>query len=352
MKQILSFAISLVSIGSFAQNAQTVTIINSNDVAYPGFQYQYYTDTTTSNFDPGLGGTGWTTDFTSLLLDETEVLSIVDIAQTPLASVYPLADLVISNSNGMLGVAANTANAFSIVDEINPAFQGLINFHYTQPDTMLNYSVALYDEWTDNSSYYMSMYFGADPGNGTIADSMRLISTKQEHTIVDGEGTCITEAGTYTALRMLTTTTSTDFVEFYQNGTWVSFGVMGQSSTQTYTWWAKNTGLWLALCEIDGSTGEIMSVSRLASLTTTTEISESSNLPAVKLYPNPASDFITIESAINDSQLEITDVTGRVVKSVPINSTVTTFSVADLSAGMYTYTITGTNQKGRIQVTR
>jgi hypothetical protein len=352
MRHILSSAFFFVTIGSFAQNPATVTIINNTDVAYPGFQYEYYTDTTTNNFSPGAGGTGWVTDFTPLNMDETETISITDISQTSLAAAYPMADLVLSNSSGMLAVAANSANAFSIVDEINPAFQGTINFHYTQPDTVLRYSLSYLDEWSDNSSYFMAMYFGGDPGNGTFADSMRFTSVRQDYTIVDGEGTCITESGSYTTLRLQTTTLLTDYVEFYQNGTWVSFGQMGQSSTMTYTWWAKNSGLWVAMCEIDLTTGEILNVSRLASMITTTGIAEQGNTSTVKLYPNPASDVITIEDPSGEGQLEFTDMTGRVVKSVPLNATVTTISIADLPAGMYTYRVTGTNQQGKLQVAR
>lgn len=348
MKNYLSIIGFLAASSAFAQNP-TVTIINSADVAYPNFRYEYYVDTTTSNFDPGIGGSGWTTDFTTLNLDESNTIVIHDILQTPYASQYPQGNIVLENSYGIFAVAANTSNSFSVIDEINPAFQGFMNFHYLRPDTMLKYNLTLFDSWMDSSSYYVSMFFGADPGNGIIADSIRIITGKQEYTYVDGEGTCLTESGSYTSLRLMTAATLTDYTEFYQNGNWVSFGMTNQIMTITYTWWAKTSGLWVAQCEVDPLTGEILNVSRLASMTTTTGVAEESSEQNAHVYPNPASDILTIETGTEEGFIEIADMTGRIVVTSMINSNVTRIDVTGLASGMYMYRVNGVAQ-GKVQV--
>jgi hypothetical protein len=60
-------------------------------------------------------------------------------------------------------------------------------------------------------------------------------------------------------------------------------------------------------------------------------IDEISNF--VKLYPNPTSHQLTIETALKVSKINIIDVTGKIIKT--INTNTNTIDVSDLSNGIY-----------------
>jgi hypothetical protein len=60
------------------------------------------------------------------------------------------------------------------------------------------------------------------------------------------------------------------------------------------------------------------------------------NLPVIKIYPNPASNFITIESDhLNIESVELVDLVGKVIRmnNTPGNSVV--WDIQQLSAGVY-----------------
>ena len=60
---------------------------------------------------------------------------------------------------------------------------------------------------------------------------------------------------------------------------------------------------------------------------------------SISIYPNPATDKLTLEipSAISLHQIEITDALGRVVQSIKwkVQSHITTISVSDFPSGVY-----------------
>lgn len=66
-------------------------------------------------------------------------------------------------------------------------------------------------------------------------------------------------------------------------------------------------------------------------------IQENSTENLVTLYPNPANDqlFISWKIELNVNRLDVTDVTGRVVISQPVNSNLASIRVSELPAGVY-----------------
>lgn len=75
-------------------------------------------------------------------------------------------------------------------------------------------------------------------------------------------------------------------------------------------------------------------------LDTTTNINEAEHVQ-FKIYPNPASDIITIqtEQAQEKTVLQLTDITGRVVFSSLLRNTKTSIDVSALPEGIYFYNI-------------
>lgn len=59
-----------------------------------------------------------------------------------------------------------------------------------------------------------------------------------------------------------------------------------------------------------------------------------------KVYPNPASDFIYVESnASQNSEIAIYNITGQLVKTVPVTSEKTQINISELQNGIYFYSI-------------
>jgi hypothetical protein len=64
-------------------------------------------------------------------------------------------------------------------------------------------------------------------------------------------------------------------------------------------------------------------------------IAENANLNSkIKVYPNPADDYLTIES-INGQVLELYSLPSELIQRMTIGSGVTNISIANLPAGVY-----------------
>jgi len=68
-------------------------------------------------------------------------------------------------------------------------------------------------------------------------------------------------------------------------------------------------------------------------------LDESANVN-LTVYPNPASDVVTIESNMTEGSIQIIDLTGKVIANQTVNGVATSFNTAALSNGMYTVVLT------------
>lgn len=66
----------------------------------------------------------------------------------------------------------------------------------------------------------------------------------------------------------------------------------------------------------------------------------------VALYPNPATDEVTISNIANGNSIEVINAEGRVVYTGTVNNSVETINVSNLDAGFYTVKVTGNNVIG------
>lgn len=71
-----------------------------------------------------------------------------------------------------------------------------------------------------------------------------------------------------------------------------------------------------------------------------------SNENIFNIYPNPASDYVKINSDVNFvNEANIYDMTGRCVKNTIINDANTTINIEDLNQGVYFININGKVEK-------
>lgn len=73
-----------------------------------------------------------------------------------------------------------------------------------------------------------------------------------------------------------------------------------------------------------------------------------------KVYPNPATTVVNLSSKNNTTinQVQITDLNGRVIKSIAVNEVVTQINIADLNAGVYFLKATSNNGVGVTKIVK
>lgn len=150
-------------------------------------------------------------------------------------------------------------------------------------------------------------------------------------------------------------------LEKYKIGVYVGTGTPTQTSDFTYISGAINLTATIAwtertqsLAAYDGQNIRIGIQCRTADaymfmvddfkVTAATLSADSFTLSGVKMYPNPATDVLNIQSDVEElTKVSITDLNGRVVKTVSNN--LSQISLGDLSKGMYLVTIESATAK-------
>jgi hypothetical protein len=86
--------------------------------------------------------------------------------------------------------------------------------------------------------------------------------------------------------------------------------------------------------------------------TSNTQVNNTINeVPTVQVYPNPAADYVMIQSNIKNAQIIITDLMGRTILETKAQEQNTKVNISSLKAGMYLVTIFNetTRQTVRLQ---
>ena len=77
-------------------------------------------------------------------------------------------------------------------------------------------------------------------------------------------------------------------------------------------------------------------------------VTQNRKIANVKVYPNPSSDYITVELPNNNSEnrkLTIYNSTGQLIKSIDINKNIVTINGKNITSGLYFYKIQNTTDK-------
>lgn len=334
-----------------AQQSQSQLIISSNDAAYTGTMYGYMTDSLQPNFPIGGTGTNLIWDFTNLQTQNVDLFQVVDIANHPVSNIYQNATHVYQNQNGIASAISNTPAALVLWGERDMSASSMINFKHTLPDTLLKFNITFGSVWNDLSQTRMQFYFGMDPGIGQVVDSIRVTSTKQDHNVVDGEGTLTSTLNTFQVLRVSTFSDVTEITEFYISGQWVPFGAPVNYSYDTHQFWAENIGMPVATIQYDHTMNRVTEVKWL--YMTNGTLGESEQLTSntiLKIFPNPVVDQVTIETAEANGMLEVYNTSGQLLstKEVVHNSTPLDFS--QFPTGTYVVRYVGSNRSSSHQI--
>jgi hypothetical protein len=232
----------------------------------------------------------------------------------------------------------------------DPFGNGIIPISFANPETQMVYPASYGSSFGDTAGGISQFYLGYDPGIGFPIDSVRLHTYIYKASDFDATGTLTSPLGTFNVLRQNTYRKQIDTIDIYVFGLWTYEAFTIVDSTRTYSYWTNGIGYPLVELTDQDDLGAITNTWWLTANPTVTGISETNNSSAVVIYPNPANNDFTVQTETSTGSIEVLDITGRVVKTSIINSTLTRVDVSDLASGMYTYRVVGTAQQGKVQV--
>lgn len=349
MKRNLLFALLFSPLLSLCQ-----ITINTAQLPYPGLAYIMVNDTLLNTPVPP-GGINQTWDFSSLNNNGQDTSSYISAAGTPFISDFPTSNLASHSPQDSAFVYMTTNASGFYIDGTRfygdtsglplPINKFVFNPAYLVIPTPFTYGN------TRNSSHRFQLDFSFQ---GTPA---RLISNTQQVFEGDGYGSLQLPNANYpNTLRIKTIQTSFDSLLLDPTG----FGfyvLVNSSSSQTtlYHWLrtAQPSLLMTLTADSLGTTAESADFFEGTAVTGLSSI-EANQDPNVRVYPNPASEyiFVSLPDAGTPSDLfQLFDMTGRKISEKQLEGlNQYGFEVTNLSEGIYTWNLTSRNTSGRLVI--
>ncbi len=322
MKRILFLLLSLVLLPLQAQ-----VIITRSDLAYQEGDRHSFNNTDpldlVTGISPETAGPNVSWDFStvnvSILVGKTSVY--VDPASTPFAAQVEGANLAIKNE-----------------DEINGPYQ----FVNLTDEGLEHYYTGWYEDGI--SAFYtftpslkaleFPMSYGQTFEQDYVAElykegSLFMIDSSSASVEVDAWGTVTTPVGTFTdVLRMKRTTIASGYM--YYDGNWVHTADL---STIVYSWF--KAGIHTALINVSGFLDEEGYTLIWLTNPGSTGMEEPKTVPELRIWPNPATEFLNIESEAIE-ELTLYDIAGKLTLEANANGASSLrLTTSGLSRGSY-----------------
>jgi hypothetical protein len=337
MKKSL-LCIASLAIGS-ALSAQ-ITITQS-DIAPLYSQIRQANDTLPS-VTPGSAGANQTWNLSGLHNDREDTLVFTLPQFTPYAADFPNANLAVVNSNNgspMYIFLVNTPSTLNIEGQAaDPFATGNIPLSFDNNEVMLPFPSTYNSSYTDTATTYRQFFVGQNiPPLGYI-DSARVHMHVYKTSVMDGWGSCTTPLNTYNTIRQNIKRVEYDTIDIYTSGFWIPEVYTSMDSIRTYAYWANGIGYPVAQLTDYQDLGTISSATWIPALPQVIGMSEYSNGVSMHVYPNPSVETVTFSSnGAKVAVINLTDMNGRIIRSVNVNADQTTMNVSDLASGMYFY---------------
>lgn len=332
MKKHLTLLVFTVFVGALSLMAQ----IELDNFDYHRFGNQYFRgfiNVNLSQIDVPSAGANQAWDYFLLQNDFKDTLSVVKVDETPFVDSFP---------NAEFALTSNFSKYF--FESLSPEGARIEGFSNYNPITMqsritrfdfagysMPYPLTFGDSYGFDYAY--EIYFGAQ--NSIIpvnADTGKVKSNVNIEISVDGFGVLAIPAGSFNALRFKQNSLQTDSVYVLNaSNTWELDQVL-VDSTISYLFFSKNIGA--SLLTITTRSGEVSSTYYLTGLVID-GVDDSNNQDRLVVYPQPAGDFMYVNSTLPKELLEIRDVQGRIVHSQNCENNLDAIDVSGLDNGVY-----------------
>jgi len=354
MKKIVLFS----SLAVFGLAVQAQISIVDTDVAVAGTQFTEATDDNpASSITGGPGGANQTWNFSALNQDDTDTTFFVNADWKEKHEEFPTATIAIyqSSDDSSWQFLSKTPTEINVVGgvEIDPLGDTLTfgaNLQFlTFPSTLgTSFTSGPFELFSQADS------FGIDPdgpGPHALVDSLRVTVSQSIESEMDASGTLTTPFGTFDVLRQNSMEITSGEAEMYADGMWqplsalliALIGDQESDTTANYRWWTNdaNVGFPLVEYEYDLATGDpVDGASWLLSQPTVVGIADEAKAIQAKLYPNPATEQLTVEGAnLAGATFKMMDLTGKTMVTKTLQSDRNVVSLNNRAQGLYIYSI-------------
>ena len=356
------FTIAFTALVLSANSQVTVT---QSDIVTPGKSFVQGSDSVFTGII-GKGGANLTWDYTSTFTEDgTDTLHVLDPNNVALSSNYPGSTLVFATKNQTNFFKSSSADLSAMGSASDPSTLGLSGLpnnmmllHYNPAEIFIKLPASYNGTFKGTSKADVRL-----PSFGQFvayADSMRVLITRANTSTYDAWGQLTTPYGTYSVLREKTSTTHTDTISVKLKGssTWMQITV-DVTGIDSYKYWANNIGL--PILEIDSVTkagqytqSTIGKKNAGATKKVMVGIKENNSFSHLKVYPNPASDYITLkfENNFEPNTIEIYNAIGALMLTTVSHDANTTVDLSSLANGAYYYKIRGKNSQEKFIISK
>ncbi len=307
-----------------------------------------------SSISVGSGGANQTWDFSALQVYTLDTLTFDDPANVVNGDSFPNSFMAISQFGGY-GFVEQNNNDIDIVG-FSGSFMGFgdsLVVRFDDPQKIIAIPANFQDAFVDTSS--IDIVLSNDPPifpspiPGVEIDSVRFKRTAITDSEIDGWGTVVGHKGSYDALRQTNHEMSTDSIWIYipnpsllgQGWVFPSFPGFFDNPRVTdqyrYNFITKELGYnYVSVVTDNQGTIEFATFETVPD-SCCVSVGEYSVADYVKVYPNPATDLITVFTGMNEvTNFELFDLTGKMVMSRTVGTT-TRINIDGLDKGIYLY---------------
>ena len=352
MKKFTSF----LTIALFTYSLSNSQIqIDSTHINTPGNRIELDVDTAPS-ISVGNAGSGQMWDFKSLQRHEQSYVDFESNSpSTPGSQDFPNSNIVLtfSEEDSAWNFLEKSDTALWVLGVSQVVdFDGIDTVTEEFRYKIISFPSSLNTAFTTHNKNEDLINFGVDPdgpGPHPTIDSIRYNFENTITSIVDADGQVQIKTCNYPTIRQKVIETSLDSISMFTNGNWTTaspelLNLAGRDSVSEreeyilYRWWTSwvstAIGFPLVECEVDKNDNIMSEVQYVNNVCNS--ISERSNT-ILRTFPNPTSDQLNIELTddVNDIQVSIFDLSGKLMLQNRLNPDVTSVDVSSLTGGIY-----------------
>lgn len=335
-KSILLLSVILfVGIG-FSQTINSSNIVNIGDTVFNAVDVS-------PSVNIGSTGSGNNWNFSSLLPNQVDTIVFSNPSTIACAATSFIGASYKFAQDTNFGFLKKSSTSMQLLGLSN----GTICVASQNPETVIEFPSS-YGSTFNDIAVTQTVVSGAAAGYPAV-DSIRVNSTTTIISNFDASGTVTTPMGIFSCIRQNLERRTTSLIYAKISGFWNPSPLLTQNDTAySHQYWsdAANAKYPLVSYDIDGSgnlTGQIVWMMRYAA-NPFASIDEKQAL-SVTIYPNPANDFITIETDETIENITILDVSGKIVFSQRKNQN-TRIDIQNLPSGVYFLTVKSANSVG------
>lgn len=217
--------------------------ITQNDLPSIGTLVGLVEDTMPVNIFPGAAGANQFWDLSNIQVDDTSGADFDNPANVTGNSYFPNANLAIPDSLNTGGTFfSSSSTTFDLHGVYTDFGYGPMPINFIPAETWLTFPSIYQTTFSGTSKYEIAIPYSQPP-----VDSVKVISTTNFSSIIDGWGTITTpDYSTINCLRQQFTEIKTDSTFIHYFGIWASAGAPTYDTVITYRWWSNDAKLYIA----------------------------------------------------------------------------------------------------------